>query len=75
VDSNSFERYVKMLPVSWENALGQGVAFLTAHLNAERVEFEVVNNGVAIGIVCDENDKREAAQFWKEHVEPALDDE
>lgn len=70
----NFKNYVKMMPVSWETALAHGINFFTDELEADRVKFEVVNNGVAIAIVCDEQNQKEAAQFWQEHVKPVLED-
>lgn len=72
---DNFERYVKMMPVSWKTLLAHGINFFTDELEAERVQFEVVNNGVTIGIVCDEDNQRDAAEFWKNHVQPVLEGE
>jgi len=30
---------------------------------------------VRIGIVCDDDNKKKAAMFWKDHVQPSLEEE
>lgn len=71
---DGFESLVSMLPISWETALAKGLRYFTDRLDAERVQFDVANNGVVISIVCDEEAQRDAAEFWIEHVEPALEE-
>lgn len=70
-----FESIVNRLPVSWESLVAQGVNYLSEELEAEEVKLTVHNNGVSIGIITDEENKKEAIEFWKEHVQPALNGE
>lgn len=68
-----FERLLSIAPFDWEEAVASGVAYLAEELEAKNVKFEVASNGVRIGIVCDEDNQRKAAVFWKEYVQPALE--
>ena len=70
-----FESLLSMAPFGWEEAVASGVSYLATELEATNVKFEVAENGVRIGIVCDEENQKKAAQFWQEHVRPALEDE
>lgn len=70
-----FETLLGMAPFGWEEAVASGVSYLASELDSEEVKFEVANNGVRIGIVCDDENQRKAARFWKDHVQPALEDE
>lgn len=73
--SNNFERYVNMLPIPWERLVAMGVKYLADELEAEEVKFNVATNGVSIGIITDEENKKDAVIFWKEYVVPALEGE
>ena len=64
-----------MAPFGWEEAVASGVSYLASELDADNVTFEVAQNGVRIGIVCDDENQRKAAVFWKDHVQPALEEE
>lgn len=72
--SAGFESLISMLPIEWETALAKGITYFTEELDADEVKFEVASNGVAISIVCDEEAQRDAADFWVNHVEPALNE-
>ena len=39
------------------------------------MKFKVASNGVQIGIECDEENQREAAEFWQDYVTPNLEGE
>lgn len=70
-----FESLLSMAPFGWEEAVASGVSYLATELNATNVKFEVADNGVRIGIVCDEENQRKAAEFWQNHVRPALEND
>jgi hypothetical protein len=70
---SKFERLLNIAPFDWEEAVASGVAYLAEELEARNVKFEVAENGVRIGIVCDEENQRKAAIFWKNYVQPALE--
>ena len=70
-----FERLLGLAPFGWEEAVASGVSYLATELEASNVKFEVAENGVRIGIVCDEENQKKAAEFWQDHVRPALEEE
>jgi hypothetical protein len=72
VSDSGLERYINMLPVDWRQLVAMGVSHLAEELNAEKVNLTVKKNGVSIDIVCDEQGKEEAVDFWKNNVQPAL---
>lgn len=69
-----FKRIIAALPYDWEKVLGTGVNFLAEELDAEEVVFKEVENGIMIGIVCDEDGKEKAKEFWTEHAEQQIKD-
>lgn len=69
---SKFETIIGMSPYSWEEIVAMGVNYLADELESSKVKFTVVDNGVRIGIVCDEENQVEAAKFWKEYVDPHL---
>jgi hypothetical protein len=70
-----FETLLGMAPFGWKEAVASGVSYLAGELEADNVTFEVAQNGVRIGIVCDDDNKKKAAMFWKDHVQPSLEEE
>jgi len=70
-----FEKLLGMAPFGWEEAVASGVSHLATELEAKNVKFEVAQNGVRIGIVCDKENQKKAAEFWKDHVQPELEGE
>lgn len=70
-----FETLLNMAPFGWEEAVASGVSYLATELEAENVKFEVAENGVRIGIVCDTENQKKAAEFWRDYVRPALEGE
>lgn len=68
-----FKDIIRTLPYDWENTLAAGVTYLAEELDAEEVVFKEVENGVMIGIVCDEDGKEKARKFWSEHAEKQIE--
>jgi len=69
------ERLLNLTVLDWKELLAKGISRLGSELDSDKMELEVVNNGVRINIVCDEEKQREAAKVWKNHVIPELEGE
>jgi len=72
---SGFEKILAMTPYPWEEIVAKGVSYLASELEADSVKFKVASNGVQIGIECDEENQREAAEFWQDYVTPNLEGE
>lgn len=72
---SGFERIISMTPYPWQEIVAKGVGYLASELDADSVKFKVASNGVQIGIECDEQNQRKAAEFWENNVRPNLESE
>jgi len=71
----NFESILSMTPYPWQEVVAKGVGYLASELDADSVKFKVASNGVQIGIECDEDNQRKAAEFWDDYVRPNLEEE
>ncbi len=73
VDAMSrIEKVISLTPYSWQEIVAMGVKYLADELDSDGVKFTVVSNGVRISIKCDEENQKEAEEFWRNHVHPNL---
>lgn len=63
---------IKASPYAMEDVIGMGVDVLARELGADEVVFKEVENGITIGIVCDEEGKDRAKEFWSENISEQL---
>jgi len=61
---SGFEKIIGMTPYPWQEIVAKGVGYLADELEANSVKFKVASNGVQIGIECDKENRRKAAEFW-----------
>jgi hypothetical protein len=73
-----FKRYMDRFGVSWEKLLSSGLSFFISEQDPEKVVFKVHTDnedritGYSIQVKTDEDNVREAKEFWEEHVEGKL---
>lgn len=73
-----FRGLVRMLPVSWENALGMGMGYFIRNQTPDDVKFKVHATdtgdvfGYSIQIRTDKENVKEAKEFWEAYVEDNL---
>lgn len=67
------DKILNLTGLSWQELVAKGFARLVNELDSDTTKFEVLDDGIRISIVCDEDEKREAAKLWKEEIQPELD--
>lgn len=66
------DRALSVTGLSWQELVAKGVARLSNELDTDTVVFEVMEDGIRISMVCDEEGKREASKLWKNHIRPEM---
>jgi len=64
-----FERILRIAGVEWEEVVAEGIERLGDELNSEKIIFEVLQDGVRISIVTDDEHKKKAKGLWEEYIE------
>ena len=73
-----FSRYMGRFGVSWQSLLSSGLSFFITEQDPEKVVFKVHTNsvnevtGYSIQVKTDEDNVRQAKEFWEDHVEEKL---
>lgn len=71
------ESLVNRLPVNKDTIVSSGISFFIRRQDPDNVDFQVYENGYRIEVKTDEDNVKEAAEFWRDEVIPKLrgDDE
>jgi hypothetical protein len=67
------DKILSVTGLSWKELVGKGFARLSQELDSDKVIFEVMEDGVRISIVCDEEERKMAANLWEENVKPEME--
>lgn len=66
------ESIVDRLPFNKETIISSGISWFIRRQEPESVDFEVYENGYQITVKADEENVRQAAEFWRDEVNPKL---
>lgn len=69
------DKVLSITGLDWRELVAKGISRLSDELDSEKMVFEVMSDGVRISIVCDEEEKREAADLWENYVRKELEPE
>lgn len=77
-DESIFSTYIQKLGVDWERVLSSGLSLFIKEQDPKKVVFKVHTNdeekvtGYSIQVKTDEENVRDAKEFWEKHVETKL---
>lgn len=66
------ESLVDRLPFSKNTIISSGISWFIRRQDPETVEFDVYENGYQITVKTDEDNVKQAAEFWRDEVNPKL---
>lgn len=69
------DKILSVTGLSWQELVAKGFARLVSEIDGEKATLQVLQDGIRINIVCDEESKREAAELWTNHIQPELEGE
>lgn len=70
-----FESLVGSIPVDKNSLISSAISWFLRRQEPDDVTFQVYKNGYAIEVKTDEDNIKEAAEFWKDNVIPKLEGE
>jgi hypothetical protein len=76
--SSVFKSYIDKLGVDWEDVLSSGLSLFIKEQDPDKVVYKVHTDsdenitGYSIQVKTDEENVKEAKDFWENHVEPKL---
>lgn len=63
---------VERVPIDNDSLIGQAVSWFINKQAPDKVVFNYYENGYEIKVYADEDDAKEAADFWEKNVNPHL---
>lgn len=72
-NGSRFASIIEKVPVDNDKLIGQAVSWFIQKQEPENVRFIKYSNGYKIEVLTDNENAKEAKQFWDENVHPELE--